>query len=451
MEHAPPYRTVAFPGRKPARVGLPHAMRLSVPYNHDLGLLDALRPALEWIASLYVAPHPSLALSARPYHGPETARGALEELRTLARWCAEHTVQLNLVANAPGGLADPTGLRRAALTLRDQGTQVQVTFADLPGAERFRHTADDQATHPIEVGISCLAQVERPLQALWWRERVNATSLTLSREINRRPQEIARLADLGLTLGVVAFDDCVPDCQSRLHHYQRDASGNLTFRGACAAGSAAVRRERPWLLARKEILPAHLWALAPWISVVKVSGRDQPTEEVLRRIALYLEARSLDHPNGWYSEPPEAWDHLATCDGRCHACDWCAEHLRWAPRTTKSSAPTSTRRRVDHDEALWSGRFRGPDGAEVTLTLQPLHPRRPPLRQIGEHGLYYRAQSNQAPNLERLVHHVAGLLERLDAPPDGLADALTERLHETPLPGDYRYDASPEPDKPPAP
>lgn len=383
-------------------------MKLSVPFNHDLGLLRALEPVSELLSCLFLPFHPSMSLSARSYAGPETIEQWTLELSQLVAWCEETGLGVNLLANAPAWAIDVPKLVPVLEDLKDLAEIVRVTFSDLPAARKLRRILPW-----VTIGVSCLADVRTPVQAMWWKKEVLATHLTISREINRRPQAIEALSKSGMTLGMVAFDDCVPGCQARSRHFvppskADDCSDLGTFVPSCDPASVRLRREKPWLLARKEILPGHLEYLQGMVSEIKISGRNMSTDEIMRRVHLYLEARSLIHPNGLYSEPPSAWDHLASCDGNCSECTWCEHNLSFA-----SYKHNAGERQISpgqqHSEVLLD------DGRDnkIRIWLDSVDPNRPPVLTLGALGLYYSCIGDIKPSLiDPLLQQVGAMLKK---------------------------------------
>lgn len=411
------------------RVGIPQEMKLSVPYNHRPEFLDALREIADHLAYVYLPFHPDVALSARVFSGAESIRAYSAELRRVARFCTEMGIGMNLVANAPAWAVDPAAVVRTAGRFRDAVPRLKVTFADLLAAREVRKQAPW-----MEIAVSCLADVQTPVQAMWWREQAGAKHLTVSRAVNRKPDMLTALAGTGMNLALVAFDDCIPGCQVLGRHFQpAGADGRLgTFVGACDPCNVEVRLNRPWLLAQKEVLPGHLRHLQGIIPEVKVSGRDQDTQEVVRRIRLYLEAESLSHPNGYYTEPPEAWRYLAECDRNCPECTWCRENIRPQAGAERSSRSSSTH------QAEWKAAFISSGGERVQLWVQPVQPDRPPLRTVHGRGIYYASRGTvNMEEMESLVEHVAALLSRTGKKTFQSA-ALDAALRRSRLPGGFR-------------
>jgi hypothetical protein len=380
------------------KIGLPARMKLSVPYNHKPDLLDALEGVADRVAWLYLPFHPDVSLSARAFKGAKTARGYTAELKRVAKRLEPLGIGMNLVANAPHWAINTKAVVSAATGLRENISGLRVTFADLVAAKDFSLQCDR-----LEIAVSCLADVQRPVQAMWWREQAYATHLTVSREINRRPGAIEALGKFGMTLGVVAFDDCVPGCQHKLRHFPAADR----FEAGCDPENVLVRVMRPWLLAQKEILPGHLKRLPPAVIEIKVSGRDASTDEIIRRVGLYLEAKSFSHPNGYYAEPASAWEYLARCDRNCPACDWCNDHIKRL-EVSSERLPRATADRPPE----WSATFRTKAGARVRLWIEPARTDRIPPRVVSGRGIYYGIMGDVNPALaEELIRLVAGLME----------------------------------------
>jgi ferredoxin len=314
-------------------------MSLSVPWNHDPALLAALEPALPWISSLFLPFHPSLAGSARPWRGPEPA--AYErEVAGLAEWAHRHGKSLVFAANVPGARINPAAMAEQLHRLAAGGLGLRLTLADAWAAAQMRRCLDPR----VVIGASTLANIALPGQARPWIEEVGCRHITVAREINRRPREIQAIRDLGVSIGVVLCDECVPWCPFLSFHHCPEPGGQ---EGGCSPGSLAALRRRPWLLCLKELLPGHLRQLEGLVEEAKIPGRDYPTHRIVRLVRLYLRGQSLEHPSGYYEEPPELAERLASCDRLCERCGDCARLVRVKrrPKYIEPSLIRAARRR----------------------------------------------------------------------------------------------------------
>ncbi len=398
-------------------------MKLSVPYNHKTDLLDALSAVSAHLAYLFLPFHPETSLSARAFKGQESAEEYASELRSLAEWCEQNGLGMNLLANAPAWAVDTEKVARTVDDLRNHVSKLKTTFADMRAAR-----ATKQLLPWMEVGVSCLADVQTPIEAMWWRQEAGATHLAVSREINRRPEMIKALAKTGMSLSLVAFDDCVPGCQAKSRHFIPPSAGDRyeslgRFVAACDPANVQVRKSRPWLLAQKEILPGHLKHLKGMVNEIKISGRNMNTAQIMRRIELYLQAESLTHPNGFYSEPPEAWKHIATCDRNCPECQWCEENLIWADHAEET-----------RDENRTSFELDVPRGGSIKIWIEPVDPNRPPMYTVDGLGVYFRELGSMDPKvLEAILEFVAKELGRSGTKISG--EDFWESLRKAELPG----------------
>lgn len=399
-------------------------MKLSVPYNHQADLLDALEDISEHLAYLFLPFHPAASLSARAFTGQDSFDDYASELRQIARWCEQNGLGMNLLANAPAWAVDAEKVARTIVDLTEQVSRLKTTFADLRAAR-----ATKRLLPWMEVGVSCLADVQTPIQAMWWQQEAGATGLAVSREINRRPGMIEALAKTGMSLSLVAFDDCVPGCQVGSRHFVPPAAGDDgqclgKFLAACDPANVQVRKARPWLLAQKEILPGHLKHLQGIVDEIKISGRNMSTAEIMRRIELYLQAESLTHPNGLYSEPPSAWQHIAACDRNCTDCQWCEQNLVWSGQAES------------RDENRFGFILEGPHDAALQIWIAPEDPNKPPMYAVEGLGIYFKEPKSMAQSLvEALLGLVAKELERSCAKFSG--EVFLDSLREAELPGGF--------------
>ncbi len=416
------------------KVALPKGMKLSVPYNHRLDLLEALNPFSRYLAFLFLPFHPTASLSARAFTGRDSINLYELELIRVANWCQNAGVGLNLLANAPSWALDPEKVSDTLVGLRAEVSKLKVTFADLHAAREVKSLIPW-----LSVGVSCLADVQTPVGAMWWQQEVSATALTVSREINRAPRILKALAKSGMTLSVVAFDDCVPGCQARSRHFVPAGDGDKKnslgrFVAACDPGSLAVRKSRPWLLAQKEILPGHLKYLQGIVPEIKISGRNMSTSEIMRRVGLYLEAESLTHPNGFYSEPDSAWQHIAACDRDCPNCNWCEDNLLFEKDVCEACVAHSAADSENKAGILLKNR----KGLAIRIWLAIRDPNRPPACMAKGMGVYYKVSGDVEPSvIQDVIERVAGLLEEHSG--DVTERVFLDSMSGMDFPGDFRF------------
>lgn len=307
-------------------VAAAHDIPLALPYNHDPAYPDWLRGHAAGVAEVYLPIHASVAPTARPWAGPADPAAYRAELRPLAAALASVGVRANLVLNLPVWTEGRARVPREVEDMRAIfGPRMLVTVSDFPLARDLRAALPDLA-----LSVSCAAQVATPRQARSWIDGVGVESLVISREINRRPAQIALLRAEGVALKLVLDDACLPECPSLVsHHALMMFADHALGRGACMM--SAERRARPWLLAQKDLVPALLPRYAGLVDVAKVEGRARSLAEIARKRALYLAAESWAHVLGHYVEPPEIGPVLETCDRVCERCGHCAAVFQVPP------------------------------------------------------------------------------------------------------------------------
>lgn len=408
--------------------GMPASMALSVPWNHDPELLDRLEPFAHRVDNLYLPFHPSISGSFRVWSGPESAAAYRDQVDRVATWAAARDVNIVLVANLMEGLVDGDGLVEEVRRVAPNAPRLRLAFVDAVVAARLQ----DRIRPHADIGVSVMAHVMNAVQAMYWKEVTGASFVTVAREISRRPVPLEDIRSLGFGIGVVTCDECIPFCPFYSHHLSPTSPRRFTV-GGCSPESVGFLASRPWLIAQKEVLPGHLRHLDGLVDEVKIPGRDQPTDTLIRLVEFYLEGTSLVHPMGYYEEPPDAWEVLARCDRRCHACRYCADtiHRRKVEAETMSSKLGA--RDVPPDDVVVPGdgptgppgsrevpwRFQDAAGRGAEVWLEPAGDHHA-LREVQGLAVYYRCPAGDIPGVAELVVAVGDALEA--ALPESLSD-----------------------------
>jgi len=393
-------------------------MALSVPWNHDPELLERLEPFAHRMENIYLPTHPSVAGGSRLWSGPDSISAYRTEVERVAAWTRARDIGLVLVANIVGRPVEGDALVDEVRRVFAGAGRLRVTFVNAVAASRLR----DRLKPHAEIGVSVLANVTDALQALYWKEVAGASYVTVAREISRSPGPLGDIRSLGLATGVVTCDECIPFCPFYSHHLDPDGTRGFVV-GGCSPESVGFLAGRPWLIAQKEVLPGHLRHLDGLVDEVKIPGRDQPTDKVIRLVELYLEAASLDHPAGYYREPPEMWDALAACDRRCHVCRYCEDTIQLGEdedRTrSKKLGPRDVRPEGARPPAAPGGspgtpgspwRFRNPEGRRAEVWLEPVGDHHA-LRELRGFSVYYRCPDGEIPGVADLVAAVGDALD----------------------------------------
>lgn len=390
---------------------MPAGMTISFPWNHDLGLLDALDSRQHQFERLYAPFFVGVAPSSRGWGGPTNRSAYMAEMEEVCSALRAWNKGLTLVSNVAPWQVHRDSLVEDALYIRARVPRLRVVFSDLDTALGVVRRLEG-----IEMGVSTMAKVSTVGEALLWRELAGASIVTVSRSVNRKPAVLEAIRDAGVAVSVVAFDNCIPNCPFEAHHLVFGAEGgadcsSLVFRNSCHPESLRLTEERPYLMARKEILPGHLRHLAGIVSEVKIAGREKPTVEILRFLDLYTEGTSLAHPEMPYCEPPEAWDKVASCNENCPTCGYCERAIAvpGGQQSGISEVPATTPAEIRPSNVPGLYRFVRADGAQVEVGVYPKGPHRA-IREVQGRAIYYRGTGATDDECVQLLHAVADAL-----------------------------------------
>ena len=195
-------------------------IKLSLPFNF----------AADWESEV-LAPYAAFCEEAYlPVHGVHTARPAthgltepeyLRRVDSLHEAAAEKGVRLCFVANQVPGPGEAAALLGQVGRLHGRYPDATYTIRSLDLAARLRHA------HPaLRVGPSTLSMVDGVIPALYWRRSVAPVTITVAREINRRPAILAALKRLGFRVKLVAQGNCIPWCPVQPEHMRRIADAD---------------------------------------------------------------------------------------------------------------------------------------------------------------------------------------------------------------------------------
>lgn len=314
------------------------AITLSLPYNHDERYAEWLDLCHEGASEVYLPVHPSIGPTARAWAGPESPSAYHDELRSLAKVLARRGLSANIVLNMPIWSAGRSEvIPELARMMELFGDDTEATFTDFPLAR------DAHAELPeLHIGVSSAVRIESAEAARYWVEDVGARTVVLGREINKRPDLIRAIRQLGVRIKAVLDDCCVPNCPAQVSHasLMTQSSSDVSQLAPCFMQDD--RDRRPWMLAQKDFVPAELPHFDGLIDIAKLDGRSDTLASLHRRRKLFLEAVSLDHPKRLYRQPPDALEKIVACDRDCAACKWCELNFEWpVPKRSRSGAATA--------------------------------------------------------------------------------------------------------------
>ncbi|MBI5489723.1 MAG: radical SAM protein [Deltaproteobacteria bacterium] len=305
-------------------------MLLSLPYNHQPDYLARMAPFFHATNDVYLAPPPEVAVSLKSFAGD--ARGYARERRRLREALAPHGAGLCYVFNAPhypGGEARILRFLEAELRLAGKASVTVASF-DLG-------VAIHAALPDVEIGTSLACGIRGLGQARAWVERAGARIIHPDKLLLRRPRELAELKALGVRLKIIINNRCAIHslrCAAHLACAALREGREEADREISARCGQDIRRE-PWRTAPITLPPALLPRLRGLVDIVKLDGRNWPTRQLVDDARDTLALASWAY-FPWYVEPAGAFDVLAHCDHRCHACGWCAANFRfYAPEAAE--------------------------------------------------------------------------------------------------------------------
>ncbi len=309
-------------------------IRLGLPYNHDPNYPEWLASRLEGVCEVYFPVHRSISESSHSWKGPNDPADYAEDLGRLAAVLNPARIDANILFNLN---VDPSRWQDAADELTRLSRvfdRLVVTLAEFDfGCWLHRQLPELRKT------VSTVAMVRTPVQAAQWKAAAGIESVTLVREINKSPETIKAIRDLGLKIRMVLDDACLPNCPGIVSHMSR--MYNATGEDFCCVGD--IRDQSPWLVAQKDVVPGTLPRYDGIVDIAKIEGRGRLLSFIEEKRRVYLEAESWAHPSELYIEPPDAFDKITTCDRDCVSCGWCERHFEYPPPAARreAGAPTS--------------------------------------------------------------------------------------------------------------
>ena len=297
-------------------------IKLSIPYNHDMALIEGLEQFIPDIENVYFPPPPGIMGTGRLWNGPDGS---------------EYETRLPELILAVKGLGVQPELLLNSIwaDAKDRGTAIEFTgrmaelgvgrviAADLDFAVALRREFPD-----MKLTVSCVAFAHNAVRAAYWRDFAGADRVVIDPSINKNLSRIRAIAGLGLEIELMPANCCMPWCPFQAPHYflvSRElscAEGGGGHEAFCRPYRTAP--ENVWRQFLCEVVPGDIPRYAGIVNFVKITGRDHFTKDILRRIALYIECESRRHPEYGYIEPPEVFDLVTSC-GECTLCGRCRE------------------------------------------------------------------------------------------------------------------------------
>ncbi len=327
-------------------------MKIRVPYNHDLTLIDQVIEYKDYIDSIYLAPSSSALLTSGAGTLLPTVPDYDEIVRDIIRRLKRHNIDVYMLLNAyyitQDILMDFKGSTLYTyLRKMDRYGLQHVTVADILLAQRIRTYFPDWK---IEASVN--AKIDSVTKARYWKECVGVDSITVLLDINKKPLLIKAIKEaVRVPITMIAHEICVPDCPYEIQHclsplFYKGGSEPIFF------DCGMMMRNKPWLAYQGPIIvPYNLRYYKGIVEIVKLAGRRYTTEHIVNTIRHYalninslayfynhgIPARKgealhpylqqfifndIKHPY-LYEEPKSVFKKTAFCNRDCAKCDWC--------------------------------------------------------------------------------------------------------------------------------
>lgn len=341
-------------------------MRFSVPFLPDEAYAGVLARNAAHLASCYFSLHLPVARDAR-------VRAQTVETERLSGLLAavdvpEKLALLNARFHEPAAYFDRDLLRDLAsrlARLRTEAGLTGVVFADASFLLALADEAPDLCAELSAVpSVNLFPDSVPAVRALV--EFVSGTpfrapvKITLDRSLNRRPEELGRVAAAcrelvpGMAVEVLANEGCLPRCPFKLCH---DSQVALSNTGLVSERTREVNRRfgcmrvlaaEPWrLFSSPFIRPEDVGAYEGAADVVKLCGRTLGPEFLARCLDAYVSGKSpanlldLMDSMDWLARvvhvesgrlPEDFLARMAACPGDCSRCGTCRDLYRAAAR-----------------------------------------------------------------------------------------------------------------------
>lgn len=330
-------------------------MRLHVPYNNDVALIEAIIPYAASIVSLYLPCNHTVLGSGR-YEGRSTNRGWDSydvEVKEIARLLAPHGISVNMLLNSIHVSSDilnnfqGSRLYRYLKEYAESGVE-WLTVANIQLAMLLRRHFPS-----FKLDVSVLGLVDTVARAQYWHELVHPDMFCVDLDCSRDLKLIEQISRAtGMPVKVLVLDFCLPDCPYKPWHYIHNA-----LKEDNAFSCWEIRANRPWYYYRgRSVPPYYLHRYAGLIHDIKIVERNSDTSDILRNIRHYVEDSDSKYilPRGGIVQEGDSvpsimsgfdklyvtlnskhplfmplqehlFERTAICDRNCGACRFCYE------------------------------------------------------------------------------------------------------------------------------
>ncbi len=329
-------------------------LKISLPYNHDLKILELVEKYRKHIYSLYL-PIPKRFM----YSGDVTQDidwqnyeeiEIFELAKNLKEWGIELSFLFNITTYYDLTIYQnfhQTELYQFMKRLLNVGLN-RFVVADISLAKLIKEHFKE-----INLEVSLNAFVDSVKKAIFWVDEVDPDTICIAEDCNKDLELIKDIKQVtGKKIKILVNSRCQNSCPNALCHANLLSQGVPVSPYQC--GTAAGRK--PWLwYSANAVVPYNLRYYKGNIDYIKILGRTQPTYILERDLQLYIDncnsrAYSLNHgiisenyrhyddlgkfiirkiPHPYLKDEPEnVFKKVTTCKRNCQICNWCFETWR---------------------------------------------------------------------------------------------------------------------------
>ncbi|MFA7061943.1 MAG: hypothetical protein WC156_14140, partial [Pedobacter sp.] len=348
-----PAITSATLDKKPSLLDV--GMRLHVPYNNDLGLIEKLIPYAPYIKSIYLPCNHTMLGSGR-YEGRAINRNWENydaEVKDIAKIVAPYDIKVNMLLNSLHVSSDILDNFHGSALYRYlkgyENSDVEwLTIANIQLAILIRRYFPR-----FKLDVSVLGLIDTVKRAQYWYDLVRPDLFCVDLDRSKDLNLIRNITTLtGVPVKVLVMDFCLPDCPYKPWHYIHNA-----LKEESAFSCWQIRADKPWYYYKgRSIPPYYLRRYVGLIQDIKIVERNSDTETILRNIQHYAEnsdsqymifnggvVKEGDRPPAISSSvdklyynlnskhplfkpvPEYVFDRTLTCDLNCGVCTFCYE------------------------------------------------------------------------------------------------------------------------------
>jgi hypothetical protein len=313
-------------------------MKIRVAYNHDPGLVSGLAEYGDFVDSVYFTSNINIFPSAgSPFISGIDWNSYDEELKRNIGFLLARGIKSYLLLNATS--FDPNIVKNYETSRLRNYLKMLVNETGLRNVVIFNLALASKIKKDFpEVGIevSLNAAVDSLEKAKFWKEQVDIDAICVHHRLNKRPRTLRLIREkAGVRITIIANNPCLIECPNEISH-----NNFCSYRGneVTYFGCSGILSARPWdVFHQAKVVPANLKHLKGAVDIIKLEGRADRTDDVLKQVVHY--ATHLDsyrytdncvpplfplyHPYRLNIEPPEAFEKVSACARNCDECGYC--------------------------------------------------------------------------------------------------------------------------------